>query len=307
MRSYQIPFLALLTGVASIPHEGLTERDESQSFCGFKVPTDNDAATISRLKEFDSDYAFSSNQGILEVAEPIVVEMNIHASLPTDSPDDYASEEVLEKQFDVLKTTFAPYGIELTLGTISRELNDSISNLSGGKYAGNYGQLSGGPPALEDYWKRTRTGGYKSAHLYVYHQIDDGFIGISSFPELERPESDFWLDSVHLLALTLPGSTSTIWNQGKAAIHEFGHWFGLWHVFRNGCLPGDGDMVDDTPAQVDNHYGECPTDADSCPSLEGLDTPWNYMSYGGDACFTGFTDGQVTRVHNMFHNIREVV
>ncbi|CAH0055831.1 unnamed protein product [Clonostachys solani] len=306
MKSYQIPFLALLTGVASIPHEGLRERDEPQLFCGFQAPTDTDVATISRLKEFDNDYAFSNNQGILEVAEPIVVEMNIHAALPSDTPDDYASKETLEKQFDILKTTFASYGIELTLGTISRELNDSISNLSGGKYAGKYGQLSGGTPALEDYWKRSRTGGYKSAHLFLYRQIDDGFIGISSFPDLERPESEFWLDSVHLVSQALPDSSDTIWNQGKAAIHEFGHWFGLWHVFQGGCS-GEGDMVDDTPAQQSTHYGECPTNADTCPAQEGLDTPFNYMSYGGDACFSGFTDGQVARVHNMFHNIREVV
>jgi hypothetical protein len=103
MRSFEIPFLALLTGVASIPH--VRERDEPQLFCGFQAPTDNDVATISRLKQFDNDYAFSKNQGILEVAEPIVVEMNIHAALPSDTPDDYASKEILEKQFDILKTT----------------------------------------------------------------------------------------------------------------------------------------------------------------------------------------------------------
>jgi hypothetical protein len=87
-------------------------------------------------------------------------------------------------------------------------------------------------------------------------------------------------------------------------IDEVGHWFGLFHTFQDGC-EGEGDMVDDTPAQlVTSNNGTCPAGKDTCPDLPGLDAWNNYMDYSSDICRDSFTLGQRRRMHNMFETIR---
>lgn len=106
---------------------------------------------------------------------------------------------------------------------------------------------------------------------------------------------------------TVPGSNSTRYNQGKTAVHEAGHWLGLFHVFDDDgpTCAGPGDYVDDTPKQSERTYG-CPVGgvADSCPGLPGLDSIHNYMDYSDDRYMTEFTEGQEARIHNVWANIR---
>ena len=71
--------------------------------------------------------------------------------------------------------------------------------------------------------------------------------------------------------------------------HEFGHWLGLHHTFKNQCND-PGDQVDDTPATYVN---------DNCDSIErcsgaGIANVSNYMDYS--VCRRMFTQGQIDRV-----------
>jgi hypothetical protein len=72
------------------------------------------------------------------------------------------------------------------------------------------------------------------------------------------------------------------YNLGGTAIHEVGHWFGLFHVFQGSSCTGRGDYIADTPIQKNATSG-CPVFSipDSCPGKPGYDNIHNYM----DVCF----------------------
>ncbi|KAG2024068.1 metalloprotease [Coprinopsis cinerea AmutBmut pab1-1] len=90
----------------------------------------------------------------------------------------------------------------------------------------------------------------------------------------------------------------------KTAIHEVGHWVGLYHTFQNACRP-IGDFVDDTPSEAWEATG-CPIGRDSCPEDPGLDPIHNYMDYTDDACVTHFTPGQVERLRMQLATYRGI-
>lgn len=152
---------------------------------------------------------------------------------------------------------------------------------------------------------KLRKGSYSALNLYYLNSISD-HLGVCDYPVKAMPGSvEFFRDGCSILHTTVPGGSATNYNEGKTTTHEVGHWFGLIHTFGqfgNGCY-GDGDYVDDTPAQKTSSKG-CPTGRDSCPDLPGLDPIHNYMDYSYDACYEEFTAGQKSRMLSMWNNYR---
>ena len=107
----------------------------------------------------------------------------------------------------------------------------------------------------------------------------------------EYPSTDYATDGCNILAGSMPGSPVSVqgYDQGKTAVHEVGHWFGLLHTFQgNTCAAGDpGDYVDDTPQESVSTSG-CPRGKDSCPNSKGVDPISNYMDYSTDAWWVFF-------------------
>ena len=113
--------------------------------------------------------------------------------------------------------------------------------------------------------------------------------------EYEYPASDYSTDGCNILAGSMPGSPQAIvgYNEGKTAVHEVGHWFGLLHTFQdNSCEESDpGDYIEDTAQEATSTVG-CPSGnpgKSSC-GRQGVGDPiHNYMDYSNDAWYVFFS------------------
>lgn len=145
-----------------------------------------------------------------------------------------------------------------------------------------------------------RQGTYADLNLYFINSMN--YLGYCYFPTTTSgSDDDFTLDGCTILSSTVPGGSETNYDEGLTAVHEIGHWFGLYHTFQGGCVVGD--RVDDTPAEASSASG-CPTGRDTCPNQDGEDPIHNYMDYTYDSCYEEFTAGQEDRIYSQWSTYR---
>lgn len=205
-------------------------------------------------------------------------------------------------------------------GRLSREavqtqidtLNAAYGGGTGGANTGVSFRLTGDPDYTDnalwfshprDFERSMKTplhrGGAGTLNLYTAGS-GPMVLGFSTFPQAYR--KDPVLDGVVVDYRSLPGGQYQHFDKGYTAVHEVGHWLGLFHTFENGCVP-PGDAVDDTPYEAVPTQG-CPWFKDTCPA-PGDDPVHNFMDYGYDDCMTEFTPGQAKRIHAVWTVFRQ--
>ena len=123
--------------------------------------------------------------------------------------------------------------------------------------------------------------------------LSNGLLGYAQFPGGVAST-----DGVVILYSSLPGGTSSPYNQGRTMTHEIGHWLNLRHIWGDASC-GD-DLVSDTPTQQSSNFG-CPTFPHiTCSNGSNGDLYMNYMDYTDDACMYMFSAGQSSRMNALF-------
>jgi hypothetical protein len=151
----------------------------------------------------------------------------------------------------------------------------------------------------DDGVKSRATGGENAWDAKCYLNIwvcmlGGGLLGYAQFPG--GPLETDGVVITHT-AFGIAGTVAPLFNKGRTATHEIGHWLDLRHIWGDdggGCT--GSDFVDDTPNQGGSNFG-CPDFPHiSCDNGPNGDMFMNYMDYTDDRCMFMFTAGQVTRI-----------
>ncbi|MCB0793600.1 MAG: PKD domain-containing protein [Flavobacteriales bacterium] len=117
-------------------------------------------------------------------------------------------------------------------------------------------------------------------------------------------------------------------DNSKVAVHEAGHYLGLYHTFEGGCANNncllDGDRVCDTPPDGSTSTVTCGTAINTCATDQDDPSPnnpfrpiadgglgeqddmiINYMDYGSKVCQTAFSQGQADRMNDALTGTRQ--
>ncbi|KAL5532533.1 hypothetical protein ACEPAF_4307 [Sanghuangporus sanghuang] len=267
----------------------LSPRDVTQRTCGTTI---SDEEILAAEQDFQSKVAQLDAARPLAAAAAATISVYFHV-ISEDSTEAGGNvpDSQIQEQIDVLNADYADSGLSFTLAATTRTVNSDWFN------------NAGPDSSQQDEMKETlREGGAADLNVYTVGFTSGsgaGLLGYATFPSsYDSYPTD---DGVVILFSSLPGGSTTNYNEGRTLTHEAGHWVGLYHTFQGGCS-GVGDQVDDTPAEASPAQG-CPTGRDTCSSA-GTDPIHNYMDYSYDSCLNEFTAGQVTRLTDQIATYR---
>jgi len=232
----------------------------------------------------------------------------------TSRADGYLSEQEVVGQVSQIQSLFAPHGITFTHTSAMRTW--SVNSSWAGASRDNFNEMK----------EALHKGDYRSLNLYIRNITLADYGGTCTNPWTAEEISHIPFptrllrDGCIVNTLSLPGSSHSFMNQGKTAVHEIGHWFGLFHTFEdqgirdgvnppNPCWSGnpDDDVVD-TPKMRNVGTGVCNKTQNSCAEPAGqnpiYDPVENYMSYSSDSCMDRFTEGQRVRMWAIYDKYR---
>ncbi len=149
--------------------------------------------------------------------------------------------------------------------------------------------------------------------------VGSGVAGYAFFPSSHGQPEDGIVVEANYFGLNPDNS--------KVAVHEAGHYLGLYHTFEGACANNnclmDGDHVCDTPPDQSTSPVNCGTVINTCTTDQNDTSPnnpfrpigmgglgeqddmyINYMDYGYKSCQTAYTQGQKERMHDALNGTR---
>jgi hypothetical protein len=250
-----------------------------QRRCATHQPSSGDRA---RLADFERNAVGVIPEAARDVTIPVVF---IHV---VDGDKGHITPAQRAEQIDVMNRAYQSVGIRFSFNESDTRVVNNASFFKMGHGS-----------ARERQCKSQNQGISPEKGLNFYTAEPGGnLLGWATFPfELE---GDPQMDGVVMLHSTLPGGSTPKYNLGATAVHEAGHWLGLYHTFQDGCFD-PGDEVNDTPSHSAPNFDTPPDSGQPhnlCPNAPAgsLCPIHNFMNYVDDVWMNEFTPGQIERI-----------
>ncbi|HSS68793.1 MAG TPA: zinc metalloprotease [Nocardioidaceae bacterium] len=227
-------------------------------------------------------------------AWPKSVTIDVYAHVLRSKSGGGVPERRIERQIDVLNGAFAGNESSAAASSPFRFRLAHVDITVNGEWS----RMDEGTIAETRAKRALHRGGATDLNLYIGRNRS-GSLGWGTQPT--RLNSAPMLDGVVIARHTMPGRSAGHYSAGDAAVHETGHWLGLFHTFAGKCGKR-GDLVADTPREARPSYN-CPVHRDTC-TAPGDDPVHNYMDYSYDSCMNQFTHGQVVRMGHAWTALR---
>ncbi|HJQ68643.1 MAG TPA: zinc metalloprotease, partial [Blastocatellia bacterium] len=237
----------------------------------------------------ESEWSFSA-------AGSIEIKVYFHVIRDNNGNGD-VSDATLDQQITILNNSFngTAGGANPGANTPFRFVKVCVNRVNNSTW---YNMSSPGSAAETAAKTALHLGGATDLNFYT---INDASSAWARFPW--EYDADPALDGIVVPRTLMPGGGRPNFDLGDIAVHEVGHWLGLWHTFQGGCS-ATNDQVADTPAHTDV-VATCQAGLDTCPTRAGLDPIDNFMSNASDACKMRFTPGQSSRMDSMYGQYRQ--
>jgi hypothetical protein len=190
---------------------------------------------------------FGSNRRLATAKQ---IPVYFHVIKPSNGRGGDVSNAQITEQITVLNASFQ--GISASQGDFVFTHMGTSTTKSNSYYGANIGT------STERQMKSSlRQGGANALNIYT-NAPDGGVLGWATFPDRVKSSTGSINsnDGIVLRFDTLPGGSLFPYNRGDTAVHEVGHWLGLFHTFQGGC-GRQGDRIGDTAAEASPAFG-CP-------------------------------------------------